>query len=532
MLKKYFEKMSCIYCLFVLGLWNLLFMGGILTLPVESGAATDQTGKIDVYFFYAEDCQPCQTILQGYLPTLKTMFPTLEIKTFDVGNPAYYEALSKLERRFGRTASELPVTFIGDQILSGETEIMEKLNPLLIDYQAKGGASLPPLEIPSVVRSSEKTFSVDLAYFYQKGCPKCNRVNHLLKYLAKKYPHLNIKEIDLNTPDGKRLNETFSNRLNLPEGKRLIAPTIFIGKDYLSPEEITESKVEGLIQKYEKVSAAVRGSGSELLKSTPTPEESKKAEESIIERFKSFGVLAILLAGLIEGMNPCALATLVFFISYLTMVGRKRREIFWVGIGFSGTGYFTHLLLGFGILSFIQHLSFLPLFSRILYLITLIFALFFGIFSLYDYVQLKKGRPAKMKLQVPNFLKKKIHQIIRTRSGELEADEKSPFIRFLLAAVVIGFIVTLLQSTCTSQVYLPTILFVTNIPSLRGSAVLYLILYNFIYILPLLVIFGIVYWGVTSEQLAFFLQKRAAAIKFFTALLFFALAGILVMNLI
>jgi hypothetical protein len=137
-----------------------------------------------------------------------------------------------------------------------------------------------------------------------------------------------------------------------------------------------------------------------------------------------------------------------------------------------------------------------------------------------------------MKLQVPDFLKKKIHRIIRVRSDELEANREGTSVRFLLAAVVIGFIVTLLQSTCTSQVYLPTILFVTNIPSLRGSAVLYLILYNFVYILPLLVIFGIVYWGVTSEQLSFFLQKRASTIKLLTAAFFFALAGILILTLI
>jgi hypothetical protein len=137
-----------------------------------------------------------------------------------------------------------------------------------------------------------------------------------------------------------------------------------------------------------------------------------------------------------------------------------------------------------------------------------------------------------MKLQVPDFLKKRIHQIIRVRSDDLETNKGSTSIRFFLAAVVIGFIVTLLQSTCTSQVYLPTILFVTNIPSLRGSAVLYIILYNFIYILPLLVIFGIVYWGVTSEQLSFFLQKRASTIKLFTSAFFFALAGILLLSLI
>jgi hypothetical protein len=53
-----------------------------------------------------------------------------------------------------------------------------------------------------------------------------------------------------------------------------------------------------------------------------------------------------------------------------------------------------------------------------------------------------------------------------------------------------------------------------------------------VYIAPLLVIFGIVYWGVTSEQLAYFLQKKASTIKLLTSFFFFVLAGILVVILI
>jgi hypothetical protein len=464
------------------------------------------------------------------------MYPSLEIQTFDIENPAFYEALIQLEKEFGRKGHEIPVVFIGDQMLSGESEIMERLNPLILDYQIKGAPPLPPLQTLAAAKPSEKAFSVELAYFYQKGCPKCDRAGYLLKYLTRKYPNLRIREMDLNTSDGKRLNESLSNRINLPVAKRLIAPSIFIGNGFLSPEEITEANVEALIQKYEKMSAGVGVSDSKISKPTPslTPsqDEIEKAEETIVERFKSLGVFAILAAGLIEGLNPCSLATLVFFISYLVMMGRRRKEIFWVGMGFTGTGFVTHLLLGLGILSFVQHLSFLSLFSRIVYLITFLFAFFLGILSLYDYVQLKRGRPSKMKLQVPNFLKKRIHQTIRKTSGNLETDGEGQSVRLFVAAVIIGFMVTLLQFTCTSQVYLPTILFVTNIPSLRGSAVFYLVLYNLIYVAPLLVIFGIVYWGVTSEQLSFFLQKRASTIKLLTAIFFFALAGILIFSFI
>jgi len=515
--------------------WVIIIVGLAFLLQMPLLQA-EQPPSIPMYIFYTDDCPNCQAILQSYVPSLKSMYPFLDIKTFDLANPAYYEALAKLEKKFNRRGNELPVIFIGDQMFSGEQEVMEKLDPLVLEYQLKGDLvpPLPPIEISDIHESPTRITSgtpVELAYFYQKGCSSCDRANYLLKYLFKKYPHLTIKYIDLDTPDGKRLNETLSNRLNLPLEKRLIAPSIFIGNDTLSPEEMTETKVETLIKKY-----SVRVSDSDSRKTislpspslSPTPDEIKKAEKTIIERFKSFGVLAILLAGLLEGLNPCSLATLVFFISYLTMVGRKRKDIFWVGMGFTGAGFITHLLLGLGILSFIQHLSFLPLFSRIVYLITFLFSVFLGIFSLYDYVQLKRGRPSKMTLQVPDSLKKRIHRIIRKREGELEAGKEGKSSRFLFAAMVIGFIVTLLQSTCTSQVYLPTILFVTNIPSLRDSAIFYLILYNIVYILPLVAIFVIVYWGTTSEQLSFFLQRRTSTIKLFTALFFFALAGILI----
>jgi thiol-disulfide isomerase/thioredoxin len=514
----------------------------INSFAAESGASPDANGRIDLYFFYTEDCQPCQTILQSYLPSLKAMVPSLEIKTFNIGKPAYYEALSKLEKQFNRNESELPVVLIGDHLLSGESEIMEKLNPLLFEYQAKDGALLPPLPTggpssanrkagsPSPQNLSAK-YSLEFIYFYQKGCPKCDRANSLLNYLSQKYPEIKVKEIDINTPEGKRLNETLCNRINLPDDKRLIAPTLFVEKDFLPPAEITEAKIIALLQKYEKLREEKPSLSPLLSRSSPAPapslsptaEEMDKAEESIVKRFRSLGILTLLSAGLIDGINPCAFATLIFFISYLTMVGRKRAEILWVGIGFSGAVFLTYLLIGFGILRFIQHVSFLPLFSKVVYLLTTAFAFVLGILSLYDYIQLRRGKPSEMKLQLPDFLKKRIHRTIR---------EESKSTRYFLAAVAAGFVISLLEFTCTGQVYLPTILFVTHIPSLKANALSYLILYNIMFIVPLLIIFGVVYWGVTSEQLAAFLKKRTSVIKLFTALFFFALAGILIASLL
>ena len=49
---------------------------------------------------------PCQAILQSYVPTLKSMYPFLDIKTFDLANPTYYEALAKLEEKFNRRGND------------------------------------------------------------------------------------------------------------------------------------------------------------------------------------------------------------------------------------------------------------------------------------------------------------------------------------------------------------------------------------------------------------------------------------------
>jgi cytochrome c biogenesis protein CcdA len=85
---------------------------------------------------------------------------------------------------------------------------------------------------------------------------------------------------------------------------------------------------------------------------------------------------------------------------------------------------------------------------------------------------------------------------------------------------------------CTGQVYLPTIIFVSSIPELQIQAYLYLILYNLLFILPLVVIFILVYYGTTSSDLTRFLQQRAAAVKFAMGLVFVALGSWLLISMV
>jgi hypothetical protein len=93
------------------------------------------------------------------------------------------------------------------------------------------------------------------------------------------------------------------------------------------------------------------------------------------------------------------------------------------------------------------------------------------------------------------------------------------------AAFITGLAVSIIELACTGQVYLPTIIFVMGVPELRARALAYLLLYNLMFILPLVVVFILAFRGTTSRQLTQFLQTRAATVKLAMSALFLALSG-------
>ena len=89
----------------------------------------------------------------------------------------------------------------------------------------------------------------------------------------------------------------------------------------------------------------------------------------------------------------------------------------------------------------------------------------------------------------------------------------------IIGALVIGFAISALELVCTGQVYLPTITFVIGVEGMRVNALTYLILYNLMFVTPLLVVFGFVYWGTTSVQLGGVLQRHLMPVKVGTGVL-------------
>ncbi len=92
--------------------------------------------------------------------------------------------------------------------------------------------------------------------------------------------------------------------------------------------------------------------------------------------------------------------------------------------------------------------------------------------------------------------------------------------------------ISALELVCTGQVYLPTITFVMGVDGMRVNALAYMILYNLMFITPLLVTIGFVYWGTTTMQLGGTLQRHLIPVKLGTGVLLLGLGLWLLVSIV
>ncbi len=494
-----------------------------------------QGGVVHILYFYSVDCPHCQTVEQEVLRPLQEQYgDRLDLRMLEIGQPANYELLVRTEEFFNLAPQErgLPTLVIDNQVLIGEDQIRQELPCLLESCLAAGGTAWPPIpgleealqtgqgsplvgpgieggaaEIEPCVQASpaacESEAPIWAAYFYQVGCQECSRAEADIRYIRSRYPQLIIEEFNIyeNLP----LAEWLAERTG--RGRDLHTPALFIGDDALIGEaEITPQNLEALVEKYATTGAAkVWGEF-----------DRRTAVERMIERFRSLGPLTVVLAGLVDGLNPCAFATLIFFIAYLAASGRKGREILAAGTSFTLGVFLAYLAVGLGFYRMLELLGrWLTVLGRWVYGLTALLCVALAVLSFLDFLKARRGQIEEMSLSLPEALKRRARAVVRKgqRSGA-----------YIAATFFTGLLVSLLELACTGQIYLPTIVFVVSIPEMRARAIGYLLLYNLLFILPLVVVFALSYFGTTSLQLGLFLKRHTATVKLGTAVIFVALA--------
>jgi len=189
--------------------------------------------------------------------------------------------------------------------------------------------------------------------------------------------------------------------------------------------------------------------------------------------------LRITTLALADSINPCAIAVLTMILMSILMQNPdKKRRVLSAGIFFVLAVYIGYLFYGLIITQFFKLFSeFLSKSSIYIYKGLAILAILFGLLNIRDFFYYKKG---SLGTEMPLFLRPKVKKTIDKITSPI-------------GAFIIGFFVTLFLLPCTIGPYIIASGLVSELNFLK--IFLWLLYYNLIFILPMLVITLIIYFG-------------------------------------
>jgi hypothetical protein len=359
---------------------------------------------------------------------------------------------------------------------------------------------------------------VVIDFFFEPGCPECKIVkDEVMPVLESRFQGFyRIDRHDVSLTSNMVLLVAYQKRLGTQDRNEPVSMVV----DYTYPFNGIEAIKRGLPDRVERCVE------ERLDPAWRAPEPIRvKMEEGMslaAENAGTFALAAVVAGGLMDGVNPCAMSTLVFFMSLLTIAKVRGRGLLMMGLAFCLASFLVYTALGFGLLRAIHTLDAFPVVRRVLRDGMLAVLGVLAFLSFRDAWRFRRsGKAEDVTLQMPDSLKRRIHGIMRTRlktSG------------LLAAGFLIGASVTVIESVCTGQVYIPTLVVVlrSGLGTAREWALL--LLYNVMFITPLAGVFGLAYYGLKTEKMLTWSRRHLVPSKILLGLLFVAMmAGLFVL---
>lgn len=322
-----------------------------------------------------------------------------------------------------------------------------------------------------------------VTYFYSVKCSACHIIEPAIEASVLAYPDIAIRSFDIyNSPDNRSLLFAFADRYGIEE---ITYPIVFAGDTIIlsGRTPITEN-LDDVLQGYRDGTFPDRETEAQWMASHPgispvstsSPATVSNASSSP-QRLTSIPLLLIISAGLLDGINPCAFSVLVFLLIGLVHAG-SRRQMILTGTVYTGAVFLFYLLAGMGILTIVLSTTA----SVIFLVIAAIVALVAG------FLQITEGVTQKspIQLRISPSQKPILHRWMHRGS--------------LPAAFVLGLLVALFELPCTGGIYLAILSMLASNTSLIGGFP-YLLLYNLMFVLPLVFIIAVVAYGLPPERI-------------------------------
>lgn len=356
---------------------------------------------------------------------------------------------------------------------------------------------------------------VTVDFFFEPGCTDCGRVREeVLPAIDVRFgPACAIRERDLGVESNYLALVAGMDRLGVKENAHVYM--LVDGAQLLSGFDQIATNLAAVVER--RLEARLSPQPPPLQVSTSPP---AMPPEMLSARMRRFTVGSVISAGLIDGINPCAFSTLVFLISVLSMAGTVGRRLLVIGSVFCLASFVTYTAIGFGLLHALHALACFRAVQKIVDGLLVALLLGLALFSFRDALRFHRTRHAKdISLQLPEGIKRLIHRLLRRGFGS-GAQAASAF--------VAGAAVTGLESVCTGQVYVPTLALIVKSGTAVGRGLSLLLLYNVMFILPLVFVFWLTYRGLKLAQLLSWSARNVVISKLLLGLLFLALAGVIV----
>lgn len=214
----------------------------------------------------------------------------------------------------------------------------------------------------------------------------------------------------------------------------------------------------------------------------------------------------IVTTGLIDSINPCAIGVLILLMSIL-VVYKSKRELIFYGFVYIFFIFITYLLAGFGLMYF---LSSIPLYvSEYISTTVGLIIVVAGLIEIKDFFWYGQG----ITLAISPDRAKQIHDFAKKIT--------------LPSVVLLGMFVAGVEIPCTGGPYLAILTLLSQ--NFNFAAFLMLILYNILFVSPLIVILLLVNFGLKIQNLKRWKQNNRTYMRLASGVIMIVLGWFLIL---
>lgn len=366
--------------------------------------------------------------------------------------------------------------------------------------------------------------STCVVYFTGIGCSHCAKVDPVvLEELPGKYPNLVIIEYEIyqqreNAPIFYRYCENYS----IPLDERGIPFALFDKKTRLvgdrpilkNIEKTLEGKkenscplIDGKVVSFEELDlSSLPGKPKIWTKDAQgfSPEKFQKPQP---QKTSELTLPKVLSLAAVDAVNPCALAVLtLMLIAICTYDPRKKRNLLLAGLAFAASVFVMYLFYGLVIIRFFQLVQVLTNVRIWLYKILGFLAIILGILNIKDFIRYK---PGGFLTEMPMFLRPKAQSLFFKVTSPKGAFSVGAFVTIFLLPCTIGPYVICGGILCTLSLL---------------EALPWLLLYNLVFILPMIGITFACYIGFTTvENVSGWKEKNIRYLHLVAGIIIFSL---------